>query len=205
MAKKDKIDLYKLHKDEYIKPKTPTLIKIHSAQYLSITGKGEPGGKAFVEKVGALYGVAYTIKMRSKAAGQDYVVAKLEGLWWGSKKKHNFIDEPRETWNWKLLIRTPEFVTKKNISEAVDVLISKGKDETVREVTLEKINEGQCVQVLYIGGYDQETDTINAMTQYAVEKGLIPNGYHHEIYLSDPNKTDPSKLRTILRQPVKKK
>ena len=85
MATSEKIDLYKKHKEEYIKPKKPTLVDIREAHYLSITGQGAPGGDAFVQKVGALYGVAFTVKMRNKSAGQDYVVAKLEGLWWGSK------------------------------------------------------------------------------------------------------------------------
>lgn len=203
MRTKDKLDLYKQHKEEYVTPKSPVVVDVGEARYLTIVGQGEPGGRAFVSKVGVLYSVAFTVKMKSKAAGRDYAVAKLEGLWWGAKSKHDFFGEPRSTWNWKLLIRTPVFITDKDVQNAAKTLADKGKDAGVNEVRLETISEGRCVQVLHVGPYSTETETIGRMTEVMKEEGLTQNGLHHEIYLSDPSKTAPEKLRTILRVPVK--
>lgn len=196
------LDLYKLHKDEYVTPDSPVLVEVGKGQYLSIIGQGAPGGPTFGRKVGVLYGAAFALKMRSRSAGRDYAVAPMEGLWWGSKKGHDFMDEPRETWNWKLLIRVPEFITDKDVSAATGTGAGQGAG-AMQEIKLETLTEGRCVQVLHVGPYDQEDATIAAMMDFAKEKGLTLNGPHHEIYLSDPNRTEPAKLRTILRQPVK--
>ncbi len=196
------LDLYKLHKDEYVTPDSPVLVDVGKGHYLSITGQGAPGGPTFGRKVGLLYGAAFAVKMRSRSAGRDYSVAPMEGLWWGSKKGHDFMDEPRETWNWKLLIRVPEFITDKDVSAAIGAGAGQGTGG-MQEVKLETLAEGRCVQVLHVGPYDQEDATIAAMMDFAKEKGLTINGPHHEIYLSDPNRTEPAKLRTILRQPVR--
>ena len=202
MPTKDKLDLYKQHKAEYVTPKSPVIIDVGEARYLTVVGQGEPGGPTFVAAVGSLYGMAFTVKMKSKAGGRDYAVAKLEGLWWGAKSKHDFFGEPRSTWNWKLLIRTPEFITEKDVQEAAKAMASKGKGGAA-EVRLETISEGRCVQMLHVGPYSTETETIDQMTAAMKENGLTRNGVHHEIYLSDPNKTAPEKMRTILRLPVK--
>jgi hypothetical protein len=203
MAGTEKIDLLKLHKDEYSQPKNPTIVEVGKAQYLAVDGKGAPGGPVFVMSVGAIYGVAYGIKMKSKQGGRDYKVAPLEALWWGSGDDHNFIDEPRETWNWRVLIRTPDFITEEHLREAIAIAIKRGKGKAVNDVRLETITEGRCVQILHKGPYADEAATIAAMDSFAQENHLVSNGYHHEIYLSDPNKTAPEKMRTILRQPVK--
>ena len=203
MAATEKLDLLKKHKEEYAKPKEPTIIKVAKAKYLALEGKGAPGGPEFVNGVGAMYGAAYSIKMKSKQAGRDYKVAPLEALWWGTKDEHNFFDEPRETWNWKLLIRTPDFITDKQLKEAVTAAASRGKDAAVSRVRLETITEGRCVQVLHKGPYADEPATIAAMDAFAKQQSLVRNGHHHEIYLTDPNRTAPEKMRTILRQPVR--
>jgi hypothetical protein len=199
-----KLDLYKEHKDEYVTPKTPTLVKIGRAKYLTIVGQGEPGGKVFSEKLGALYAVAFTLKMRKKFAGRDYRVCAMEGLWWGSQGEGDFMSQPRETWQWKIVIRTPDFVQRNDLAAAVAELLKKGKPSTVREVQLEAIAEGQCVQMLHVGPYATETATIDAMKKFATERGLVFYGLHHEIYLSDPRRVPPERLRTILRLPVKR-
>ncbi len=197
-----KLDLYVLHKDEYVAPKSPLLVKIKPAKYLAITGKGEPGGEVFTAKLGALYNMAFTIKMAQKFSGQDYKVCKLEGLWWGNKNKPDFTGEPKSAWNWTLLIRTPDFITEKHLKEAVAKLREKGKGAEVSEVKLKKLNEGLCVQMLHLGPYDEERKTIALMLAFAEQAGLSCHGLHHEIYLSDPRRVAPQKLKTILRMLV---
>ena len=206
MAANEKIDLYKQHKNEYATPKKPALITISEATYLGICGRGAPGGPEFTDKIGALYAMAFTIKMTRKFAGLgDYAVCKLEGQWWLDGPKQNFATVAPEKWNWKLMIRTPEFIGKKDLQKAASVLIAKGKTPLVREVTLEPISEGLCVQMLHTGPYDREGETIAVMKTFAEQKGLEFHGLHHEIYLSDPRRVPPERLRTILREPVKVK
>jgi hypothetical protein len=206
MASNEKIDLYKQHKDQYVSPKSPVLVTADEAMYLGISGRGAPGGPEFTDKVGALYGVAYTIKMTRKFAGrQDYVVCKLEGQWWLDDLQKDFASVSRDEWNWKLMIRTPDIVAEDELQKAVSVLIEKGKSPQVREVKLESISEGLCVQMLHLGPYDHEAETIAAMKDFAEQQRLEFHGRHHEIYLSDPRRVPPERLKTILRQPVRKK
>jgi hypothetical protein len=190
-----KLDLYKKHGADYIAPKKPALVTIPRAQYLAIEGKGMPGDEGFQKDIGALYSVAFTIKMASKFAGRDYGVSKLEGLW-GSKRG--------KKWSWKLLIRTPDFIGEKERGQALETLRVRGKPSAVSNVLLEKLEEGLCAQVLHIGPYDDEAGTIAAMEEFAAGQGLRFHGLHHEIYLSDPRRVAPERLRTILRHPVTK-
>lgn len=199
-----KIDLYKLHKEEYVTPKTPQLVKVKAAKYFTIVGQGEPGGAVFSAKLGALYAVAFTVKMAKKFAGKDYRVCGLEGFWWGSQGGSEFFSEPRETWNWKIVIRVPNFIVTRDVTAAVKNLLSKGKPAEVTEVRLEKITEGLCVQVLHVGPYATESETIARMEEFAKENGLTFHGLHHEIYLSNPRRVPPERLRTILRMPVRR-
>ena len=202
-AKTDKIDLFKQHKDEYAAPKEPALVTVKRSSYLTITGKGEPGGDVFQARAGALYAVAFTIKMTYKfAAGQDYKVAPLEGIYWGKTKADGFTSLPKSQWNWTLMIRTPEFIKQKQLKDALAALKEKGKGPEVAEVKLETLAEGKCVQMLHVGPYDAERETVERMLAFASDKGLKPAGPHHEIYLSDPRRVPPERLRTILRQPV---
>lgn len=204
MANAEKIDLYKLHKDEYVAPKKPVLVEIKPANYLTISGQGDPGGELFQARIGALYGMAYTIKMTSKFAGKDYVVCKLEGQWWSDESPGDFSKVPKDKWQWKLLIRTPDFVGDEELRKTADALTKKGKTPDVKLVNLETIDEGRCVQMLHVGPYDKEGETIRAMKAFAEEQGLVLHGLHHEIYLSDPRRVAPDRLRTILRHPVTK-
>jgi len=198
----EKIDLYKLHKDEYATPKKPVLIQTKPAQYLSISGQGAPCCERFTACIGALYSVAFTIKMTRKFAGkQDYAVCKLEGQWFF---EGDLAKIPKDKWQWKLLIRTPDFIPQTDRQQAVATLLKKGKPREVEEVKLEKIDEGQCVQMLHVGPYDREHETIALMRAFAEEKGLKLVGSHHEIYLSDPRRVPPERLKTILREPVGK-
>ncbi|MGQ0714370.1 MAG: GyrI-like domain-containing protein [Gemmatimonadaceae bacterium] len=189
-----KLDLYAEHRDEYVAPREPTLVDVGPARHLAITGKGKPGGPEFSDAVGALYNVSFTVKMASKAAGSDYAVSKLEGLWWK--------EGPSVGWTWQLLIRVPEFITKKHLAAAVAKLRERESNEVVSRVTLETLDEGKCVQVLHVGPYTAEEPTLAKMRKFAADRGLSFTGRHHEIYLSDPRRVDAEKLRTILRQPV---
>jgi hypothetical protein len=197
-----KLDLYKVHKVEYVAPKKPVLIQTKPAKYLTITGQGAPGGEAFEKSVGALYNVAFTLKMAKKFAGKDYKVSNLEGLWWGDKEGENFAAQPRDTWNWKLIIRVPDFIVAEDLKVAILVLREKGKPPEGAPVKLETIDEGQCVQMLHVGPYSQEGKTITQMLELAREKHLACRGRHHEIFLSDPRRVPAARLRTILRMPV---
>ncbi len=199
----EKIDLHKLRKDEYATPKEPRLVDVKAARYLAVAGQGEPGGDAFREKVQAIYGVAYAVKMAKKKTGLDYGVSKLEGLWWGASGKPDFAQEPQNTWNWKLLILAPDFVTEADLDAARSTLLKKGKDPAVNEVHLETIKEGRCVQMLHVGPYDTEHETIARMKSFAENQGLSFHGLHHEIYLSDPRRVPPERLQTIIRVPVR--
>jgi hypothetical protein len=174
----------------------PVLIQTRPAVYLTIDGVGEPGSVVFQGAIGALYAAAFTMKMANKFAGRDYKVCGLEGLWWG-------LDAPRESWQWKLLIRTPDFITREELAQTIEKLLQKGKPAEVSQVKLETIDEGRCVQVLHLGPYSEEPKTIAAMEEFAAAHGLHNEGHHHEIYLSDPRRSKPEKLRTILRQPVR--
>ena len=199
----DKIDLYRSNKNDYAAPKMPVLLDIAPATYLAISGQGAPGGDAFTASIGALYGMAFTIKMTRKFAGQqDYGVCKLEGIWW-SDSGSCFTQSPKEQWQWQLCIRTPDFITQAELKKAVAVLVKRGKGEEVKRVRLEKLAEGKCVQMLHVGPYDQEDRTAALMQAFAEKQGLEFHGRHHEIYLSDPRRVAPERLKTILRHPVR--
>jgi hypothetical protein len=200
----EKIDLYKIHKDQYITPKEPVLVKMPRARYLTISGQGEPGGTVFTEKLGALYNVAYTIKMTRKFAGVDYKVCALEGLWWGALPNAYMQDQPRPDWHWKLLIRTPDFIVSRDMQAAIAACLAKGKPTLVGEVKLEWISEGLCMQALHVGPYASEPETVARMMAFAADTGCEPHGLHHEIYLSDPRRVAPERTRTILRIPLRK-
>ena len=205
MTKQDKVDLVKLHKTEYLAPKKPVLVDTQKAQYLAVSGRGAPGGEDFQSKIGALYGVAFTVKMTRKFEGKgDYVVSKLEGQYWPDSNELDFKNVRPEELNWRLLIRTPDFVAKRDLNVAVAKLIDKNKGEEVKEVELASLSEGKCVQMLHVGPYDKESETVEKMLAFAESEGFEAGGRHHEIYLSDPRRVVPEKLRTILRLPVRK-
>jgi len=206
MTSTDKIDLYKQHKDQYVTPKKPVLVTMDEVTYLTVSGRGAPGGPEFTEKIGALYGAAFTIKMTRKFAGQqDYVVSKLEAQWWLDGESCDFVNAPKEQWNWRLMIRTPAFVAQKELDDAARKLIEKGKAPGADQVKLESIAEGLCVQMLHVGPYAEEGRSISIMNAFAEQQGLTFHGRHHEIYLSDPRRITPEKLKTILRIPVRKR
>lgn len=190
----EKLDLYKEHATEYVARKNPVILRVAPAKYLTIDGAGDAGGKDFQDCIGALYAIAFTIKMAKKFAGQDYHVCKLEGLWWETAEKGK--------WRWKLMIRTPEFIRQKDVDSAVEVSLARGRHSLVESVKLETIKEGTVVQALHVGPYANEAETIRVMEEVAAEQGFKLEGPHHEIYLSDPRRVAPDKLKTIIRESV---
>jgi len=198
-----KLDLYRLHAAEYVAPRTPVLLTLKPARYLAVAGTGDPDAPVFGERVGALYAVAYTVKMARKKAGRDYKVAGLEGLWWGVGGSGWMIQQQRTQWRWKALIRVPDFVTAADVAGAAKQLQARGKGKTAALVKLETLAEGRVVQMLHVGPYVDEGPTMDAMLAFAKSHGMRFTGRHHEIYLSDPHRVKPDKLRTILRHPVR--
>ncbi len=197
----EKLDLTKIFKDYYSAKTKVEKVNFGKIPYLTILGKGEPAGKEFSEKAGAIYPLAYGVKKICKEAIQDFGVPKLEGLWWVNDKRPA-LEVPRSEWCWKLLIRIPEFVTNEMVEKAVSEVV-KRKTTIASEVKFEIIDEGDLVCILHIGSYKNEPESIKQMDDFIKANGLTKNGLHHEIYLSDPNKIEPDKLKTILRQPVK--
>lgn len=196
-----KIDLFREHRDEYTMSKAPVLVNVKSGRYLTVTGTGSPQSETFKQRLGALYGCAYTIKFDSKKRnGRDFKVGVLEGLWWAKGLAGNGLAAPKDTWHWKLMIRVPTFVTARAVTAALKTLREKGRPAAA--VKLETIREGRSVQALHVGAYADEPATIAKMDTFARGRRLRLRGKHHEIYLSDPRRVPPSRLRTILRHPV---
>jgi hypothetical protein len=196
------LDLAKLRPEHFKARATPEVVKLAPAQYIVLEGRGAPEGDAFGDAVGALYGVAYTLKFMMKPEGRDFRVSALEGLWWAGSSGVGFASTARGKWRWKLLIMMPDFVKKADLGRAKRELVEKRGRGLFEQVELEKLREGKCVQMLHVGPYSDEPASIRAMHELMAEKGLRPSGRHHEIYMSDPRRTAPGKLRTILRQPV---
>ncbi len=195
------LDLYRTHRSEYSQPKTPRLVRVRPAHYITITGRGEPGGAVFTAHLAALYGVAYTIRMAQQRLGRDYKICKLEGIWW-EDDEGGYGVLPTER-NWKLLIRVPDFVGAEQVNEAKAALREKGRDPEVREVELEDLAEGTCVQMLHMGPHSHEDETMASMRQFAREQGFEFHGRRHKIYVSDPSRVAEEKRKTILRVPVR--
>jgi len=181
------------------------LVDVPEQRFLAIDGHGDPNTSAeYARAVEALYAVAYTIKFASKDNGRDLVVAPLEGLWW-AENPEVFTTRAKDSWNWRMLISQPDWVTDDMIAEAKDVAKKKKGLPAIAGVRRETLHEGTCAQVLHIGPYDDEGPVLARLHDtWLAENGLRMSGLHHEIYLGDPRRADPAKLRTILRQPVRR-
>ena len=199
----EKLDLTKKYLSYYKAKKSPELLSFGLTNYLSILGKGDPNDKEFGEKVATLYPLAYGVKAICKSNGQAFIVPKLEGLWW-IESDIDYTEVPRSEWRWKLLIRMPDFADTDMLDNARETLIKKKKEGLFHEVNFESIEEGDCVQILHLGSFSDEEKSLEKIHEFMKKENLSWNGYHHEIYLSDFRKTAQEKLKTILRQPVKK-
>lgn len=207
-----KTDLIKLYPSYYKAKKVPEQVSLEEANFISITGKGDPSSPIFAEKVGALYAVAYGVKFHYKLLGQDYTVPKLEGLWWFDTKKFgesfSFSETPkiipREEWYWELLLRLPDFVSPEQVKKVRMEVFAKRKDLNIPEVEYVTMKEGEVVQMLHEGPFSNEPVSLEKIQEFMKEKNLEKAGMHHEIYLSDFRTTAPEKLKTILREPVRR-
>lgn len=179
------------------------LVEVPPQQFVAIDGVGDPNtAPAYARAVEALYAVAYTVKFASKRAGRDFVVGPLEGLWWAPDPSV-FTARAKESWHWRMMISQPDWVSAEQLKEAVEAALAKKKLPTIAHVRHETLHEGTCAQVLHIGSYDDETPLMTTLhEEYLPARGLTPAGLHHEVYLGDPRRTEPAKLRTVLRQPV---
>lgn len=180
------------------------LVDIPELRFLAVDGHGDPNtGVAYRRAVEGLYAVAYTVKFASKGdLDKDFVVGPLEGLWWADDMD-DFLARRKDTWRWRLLINVPDWITGEMIENAKRTAEAKKKAPVIADIRTETLHEGTSAQVLHVGSYDDETPILTRLHhEYLPANNLRETGLHHEIYLSDPRRTDPAKLRTILRQPV---
>ncbi len=200
-----KLDLRKELKRFYSAKKKPEIIDIPSGKFLTIVGKGEPGGYAYSAALQALYGLSYPLKFKCKADGRDFTVMALEGLWWGDDPTIFDLENapPREEWNWKSMIRQPDFVTG-GMLEEIRPDIREKRGSAVDDVVLETFHEGLSAQIMHKGPYSEEGPTVMRLHEFITEEGYRMRGCHHEIYLSDPRRSKPENIQTIIRQPVEK-
>lgn len=206
-------DFKKEYKEFYMPPKKPGIVTVPPMNYIAVRGKGNPNddGGEYKNSIGLLYGIAFTIKMSYKGDYKidgyfEFVVPPLEGFWWqdgvqGIDYTH------KDEFNFISLIRLPDFVTRADFDWAVAEASRKKKTDFSKAEFL-TCDEGECVQCMHIGSYDEEPATIAAMHEYAKQNGYEPDitdvRYHHEIYLSDPGRCDVSKRKTVVRHPVRK-
>lgn len=199
-----KLDLKKTLKEQYkAKQGKYDLLQVPEQQYLMHDGKGDPNtSEEFQKALEALYGVAYKIKFQIKNndAEKDFVVMPLEGLWW-CDDMNSFSMDDKKNWKWTLMILMPDYVTKAHYETAKEE-ITKNKGIDTSKVRLEKIHEGMSLQTMHIGPYADEATTMDEFHKFMKENGYAFRDRHHEIYLGDPRKTAPEKLKTIIRQPV---
>jgi hypothetical protein len=207
------VDYKKEYKNLYLPKTEPVIIKVPEICFLAIEGKGDPNESdgEYKNALEALYGIQYTIKMSKKGTSVpdgyfDYVVPPLEGLWWTLDKEIDI--KGKSKFNWVSMIRLPEYVNKDVFKWACEEAAKKKKIDTGKAY-LYKFAEGLCVQCMHIGSYDEEPKTMKLIDHFIeknnLEKDLNDKRRHHEIYLSDPRKGDPQKMKTVLRIPVRKK
>lgn len=179
-------------------------VTVPPLRYLMIDGAGDPNtAPAYQAALQTLYPVAYALKFFSKRElDRDYTVMPLEGLWWADDPMAFTTQRDKSRWSWTLLNLVPDWLTDEQVDAACARAAAKGAP-AVDRLRCEVLDEGVCVQTLHIGSYDDEAPVLAEMHQRVIpERGLRMTGIHHEIYLSDPRRTAPERLRTILRQPV---
>ena len=201
----EKVDLKKSRKDLFSAPHNRfVLIDVPRALYLMADGHGDPNrAPEYKAAVESLYATAYTIKFLSKADGRDFVVAPLEGLW-SARDPESFIARRKDEWDWTMMIMMPDFVDEASFQRAKRRAAEK-RGAISESLRLETLEEGLCLQALHIGSYDEEGPLLAKLhDEIMPAEGYDFAGRHHEVYLSDPRKTPPEKLKTLLRQPVRR-
>ncbi|HSX35778.1 MAG TPA: GyrI-like domain-containing protein [Patescibacteria group bacterium] len=183
----------------------PVIIDVPPLNYLMIDGKGNPNtSQEYIDAIQTLYPVAYMIKfMCKKELGTDFSVMPLEGLWW-SKDMGSFSSDNKDNWQWTAMIMLPEFVTKDIYQRAVRAVATKKSPKSLSKLQFQEYEEGRAAQIMHVGPYANEAPTIRQLHAFIKANGGklgSTDKHHHEIYLGDPRRTDPSKLKTIIRQP----
>ena len=206
-------DFKKEYKEFYMPKNKPEIVTVPKANYIAVRGKGNPNeiDGAYQKAISILYTVAYTLKMSYKTEHKiegffEYVVSPLEGFWW--QNNVDGIDyADKAVFNWISVIRLPEFITKKDFEWAVETASEKKKLDCSSAEFL-TVDEGLCVQIMHIGAFDDEPQTIALMDEYIAQNGyendITESRLHHEIYLSDARKVAPEKWKTVIRHPIKR-
>jgi hypothetical protein len=204
-----RIDLKKALKPLLNPPREPVMVDVPELGYLMIDGHGAPEETAteptteFQSSFGAIFPVLYTVKFRLKREGLAMPILPLEALWMTAADGSFDMAVPPEDWSWRILVAVPDDVTPAVFDEAVaEVRRKKGDSTCLGRLRLERWREGRCAQVMHLGPYAEERPTIERLHAFIAREGCRRRGAHHEIYLGDPRRGDPSKLKTVLRQPV---
>ena len=199
-----KVDFKVEHKELYRAKREPALVDVPELGFLMVDGHGDPNtATEYTQAVEALYTVSYSLKFAIKRArdGFDYGVMPLEGLWWVADMS-KFTSSKKSDWDWTAMIMQPDQVTQDLLEDALANATAKKSLPAAAKLRLERFREGLAAQVMHIGPYDAEGPTIKRLHELIAESGRTRRGKHHEIYLSDPRRCAPEKLRTIIRQPV---
>ncbi|HRC61912.1 MAG TPA: GyrI-like domain-containing protein [Dehalococcoidia bacterium] len=198
-----KIDFKREARELYAPPRHPVLVDVPRFKFLMVDGCGPATGSPdFEAAVGLLYTASYSLKFSLKRTlGLDWIVAPLEGLW-SSGGSPAFDPGRPADWTWTLMIRQPEQVTAAHVEVVRAQVAAKARGSLLERLRLEDLAEGRCAQVMHIGPYSTEAPAVDALKAFIAAQCLAPAGRHHEIYLSDPNRTAPERIKTILRQPV---
>jgi len=203
----EKIDFKKEYSTLYkASAKEIQFVDVPKLNYIMVDGYGNPNNSVmFNNAVEALYSVSYTLKFMIKKGEQhiDYGVMPLEGLWWTDNMKE-FSMENKSEWKWTLMVLQPDFITHDLFEKAKEQAGKKKELPLLKELRLETMEEGPCAQILYVGPYDDEPPTIARLHDFIKENGYKLHGKHREIYLNDARRTAPERLKTIIRQPVRK-
>jgi hypothetical protein len=200
-----KIDLKKELKHLYQPPRNTVVeVDVPTLNYLMIDGEGDPNSSsAYVQAVEALFAVSYTTKFIVKKGPQaiDYAVMPLEGLWWADDMSTFSVDD-KSNWKWTMMIMQPEFVAQQTIHDAIaSVMKKKPSISAVSGLRTELFSEGRCAQTMHVGPFSEEGPTVEKVHHFISTRGRLV-GKHHEVYLSDIRKADPSRWRTVIRQPM---
>lgn len=181
------------------------IVDVPPMNFAMVDGEGDPNtSRPYREAMEALYGVSYGLKFALKSKGiADYKVGPLEGLWW-VEDPSRFSLESREDWKWTSMIMQPAVVTRSHFGEAVRQLVEKRNPAALGKVRFERFDEGPAAQILHVGPYSAEGPTIERLHKFVSDHGYGLRGKHHEIYLGDPRKAAPERLKTVIRQPFSK-
>ena len=201
----DKIDLKKELKHLY-RPSAKEVVEVDvpTMNYLMVDGEGDPNtAQAYSDAVEALFSVSYAVKFMVKKgeSAVDYAVMPLEGLWWADDMS-KFTTADKSNWKWTMMIMQPSFAAPEIIGNAIAAVKKKKNPAAISKLRLEEFSEGRCAQIMHIGPFSEEGPTIAKVHGFVESRSRL-TGKHHEIYLSDIRKADPSKWKTIIRQPMR--